>query len=146
MGGSTLEALRHFLYWSFSCSCQIIQALLPLYVQITSSFYSILVLGYFIHNYSFFIIPYSCHPISVLMCRSWLFTSNTDCSNVHTVGSQKSTLKTSPIIFYIMNSTFFILYNQELEVGTKNQILTNILPHSAFHIPYSLDLEVGTLS
>ena len=45
--------------------CHLIQALLPLHVQITSSLCSILVLGCFIHVYSIYLMQDSHHPISV---------------------------------------------------------------------------------
>ena len=63
--GSTSETLRHFLYSSFSCSYQLLQALFPLHVHISSSFSSILLLGYLIHVYYIYLIQDSCHPISV---------------------------------------------------------------------------------
>ena len=57
--------LDTFLYSISSRSYQLIQALLPLHVQISSSLYSILVLGCLIHVYSIYLIQDSCHPISV---------------------------------------------------------------------------------
>ena len=45
--------------------CHLIQALFPLHVQLSSSFFSVLVLGCFIHVYSIYLMQDSCHPISV---------------------------------------------------------------------------------
>ena len=45
--------------------CHLIQDLLPLHVQISSSFCSILVLGCLSHAYSIYLIQDSCHPISM---------------------------------------------------------------------------------
>ena len=69
VNGLTSETLRHFLYSGFSCSYQLIQALFPLHVHISSSFCSILVLGCLIHVYSIYLTQDSCHPISVWIIR-----------------------------------------------------------------------------
>ena len=61
--------LRRFLdtycIQDFHMLCHLIQALFPLYVQLSSSLCSVLVLGCFIHVYSVYLMQDSCHPISV---------------------------------------------------------------------------------